>query len=146
MKRYNFEEINSMVELMTMAIDDMEVLIDNPLYDFNADFWHEPVDGICYICVAGSVMANRLGAKISMSRCVANFNVSIHKKLNAIDNLRVGDIKGALRNIGNLNIYCGIEMEVPYYDFHNRRTARKFIKFWRDEGLETLRGIEEEMT
>ena len=142
----NFANTNSMTDLMIIALDNMEALIDDPVYNFGSDLWHEPMGNFCQVCLAGSIMANRLGANASYSMDPMKYSDDIRKKLCAIDALRSGHISLAWSYLTNMGYVPLSQMFVPHSSFDSLESAKLFIKFWRDEGLETLRGIEEEMT
>ena len=139
-RKEKFTNTTSLAELMEMAIDDMETLISDKRYRLNAGSWHEIHDGKCEICTAGAVMANTLGADIELRIMPKHYDNQIRIKLRAIDKCRGGDILSAYRLLGK---YMAVDyLKSRHYDFNDRGSAKKFIKFWRDKGLSILKGIE----
>ena len=136
----SFEKNTSLADLMTMAVDDMEALIDDPAYLFTNSVWLAGGAGRCCVCTAGAVMVNRLGADTSKYVSPSSFPDEVSRRLCAIDDLRTGNIRAAGKHIG-LDISYN-HFNVPYHTFHNNNSARPFIKFWKDGGLRRLRHIE----
>ena len=139
-----FENTKSLADLMTMAIDDMEALMDDDGYEFNYMFFHRPPDTYhskCSVCAAGAIMANRLAIPRFSEVSVMDFESETANKLTAIDHARAGEIKFAYLFLGYENE--GIKnWDAEYGYFRDVAGAKNFIKFWRDEGITLLRGIE----
>ena len=141
-RKEKFINTTSLAELMEMAIEDMEALMSDKRYRFHAGQWHGiySYSGKCTICTAGAVMANTLGANIEIGMAPGCYKAETRNKLRAIDKCRKGDILSAHRLLGN---YRPVDYIKPrHYDFNDRGSAKKFIKFWRDKGLPILKGIE----
>ena len=116
----SFEKNTSLADLMTMAVDDMEALIDDPVYNFGSDLWHEPMGNFCQVCIAGSVMANRLGARASFSMDPTKYTDDTRKKLCAIDALRSGHISLAWSYLTNMGYIPLSQMSVPHSSFDSK--------------------------
>ena len=140
----SFEETNSMAKLMTMAIDDMEALVDNPMYVMNASTWHEPITGGCQVCTAGAVMVNRLGANKLAYLNPNSFTHVVRSKLFAIDCLREGAVSSAYGHLGGLVPNLFDMDDVPCQFFNDDVSAKTFIKFWRDKGIHRLEMLEKD--
>ena len=152
-----FKETWSLAELMTMAIDDMEALVDNELYIFQAYDWHigSNYHSECSICLAGAVMANRLGATPSKSVSPDDYDRDTRLKLQALNCTRGGHLSlahGQIQQHDDTSAriarkYLGYEFKinVPKYNFYDKVSGRVFIKFWRDEGIELLKTLETNM-
>ena len=146
-----FRETTSLAKLMTMAIDDMEALIDDELYLFDSSCWQMVYDQTshneCFVCTGGAVMAHRLGTDTSRRVLPMDFDYDISERLYAINRLRLGQFYSAYKSSG----FC-IHVEdvlfknshlTPWcYDFYSREMAKGFIKFWRFKGLAVLKEIE----
>ena len=139
-----FEETTSLAELMTIAVDDMEELMNDTNYLFNAHYWHNPdehLPSICRICMAGAVMANSLKCPKTIERFPRHYDIDTYHKLHAIESARTGDIEDAYYNLGKF------EVEVDAFDvtqphFIGRAAAWDFMRFWREEGIPELKRIE----
>ena len=141
-----FQETESLADLMTMALDDMEAVMNNDLYEFDSDCWHQKRNDSCDVCMAGSVMANRLDADINR-RLTPHDHRSFDTtcKLYAIDSARKGELRMAYQSL----VYASDEREIEdmcvegYGEFYGDDQACETIKFWRDTGIPKLRTIEE---
>ena len=143
----NFVDMNTLTELMTCALSDMEALIDNPEYEFDYGNWHVPIGGKCHICTAGAVIAKRL---VNSSTTIGyigllSFPEEVQCRLSAIDFLRSGDVYLALKQMG-IDHGSKVGMCVPDAYFKDDKSARRFIKWWRDEGLAKLEKLEVKYT
>ena len=136
-----FVRTTSAAELMTMAINDMEAIIDNPTYVFESHTWHEPSGDQCIVCSAGAVMVNRLNVNASKYLEIDDFPHDVRVRLFAIDTLRRGLPWTTYCNLGTRR-QCEDEMRVPNRYFQNDDEARIFISFWKHEGIPHLRRIE----
>ncbi len=101
-----FEQIDTLHELLDVAIRANEALLGNPLYEFDMGDFHAPGDtdagqkeGICYVCAAGSVMAGMLGCKPDADLWPDELGILAARRLYAIDMLRCGYIKQALAEL-----------------------------------------------
>lgn len=89
-------------DLITVAIRDLiKCMKQKDKYDINMDYWHVPnANGYtskCSVCLAGSVMAQTLGADITKNMDPDDFGVSsLEEKLLALNDVRLGDISAAL--------------------------------------------------
>lgn len=48
-------------DLLTMALDDVEQIEQQPGYVLDMYHWHAVIDDQCHVCMAGAIMACRLG-------------------------------------------------------------------------------------
>ncbi len=94
--------INTLHELLALAIGDFEKVIANPKYSINLSDWHAPLaNGKCSVCLAGSVMAMHLGTKPDVDRTASvvgdsEFETSeISARMHALNALRRGGIRQA---------------------------------------------------
>jgi len=76
-------------DLIRLALKDLEACEANPSYKVDMTYWHlyDESDDICYVCLAGSVMAQRLGVEhvaleeIYPSTCGADLETTMKLKL-----------------------------------------------------------------
>jgi len=86
---------DKMSELLTIAMLDLEKAENTPRYTIDMSAWHEP-NGHCRVCLAGSVMAMRLGVEDTVSATPGSMaDADTRRKLSAINSLRCGDIRSA---------------------------------------------------
>ena len=145
-KAEKFATTGSLAELMIMATDDMEALLDNDIYDLDSEYWHYKHDNSCRICMAGAIMANRLDANIDRTIDPSDYDDDdddISRRLYAIDSARKGDIHKAYDILGKrrhdvLDIWVGFAGG----SFYDDNEAYDVIKFWRDEGIARLKEAE----
>ncbi len=99
--------------LLKIALDDLELCEADPDYHINMLCWHyhdevEPgqqEEPKCFVCLAGSVLAKTCGVPKDFNLYIGTLDNSLTaKKLNAIDWLRDGDVKGAYQRLhGTVN-------------------------------------------
>jgi len=104
-------------ELIRVALDDLEKCEADPRYETHMYSWHDPHDGKCLVCMAGAVMAKRLGAPPALSLAPYSYDFQTARKLRAIDYGRCGLLDEMLFQ---LNIERPKELpsyiDVAYYD------------------------------
>ncbi len=137
---------NKPSDLIEVAMNDLNSLERSRKYIINMHTWHSPEygsggkTGRCYICLAGSVMAKTLGADIEGDLGPCDFSTNIAKKLNALDEFRVGGVGTGLYA---MDIFIDLESLKEEYDippYSENRTEfklkmRKMIRDLRAEGL-----------
>ena len=96
-------------EAIRQSLDDLRACEDDPKYAIFMGTWHSPMtdgfskidDTVCEVCLAGAVMAKRLGFKpyefIEPDFCDVGENAPM---LRALDLIRLGEIPAALSRIG----------------------------------------------
>lgn len=94
---------NELSALIHIALDDMDTL-DRAKFSANARHYIVPDrnGGVCEVCLAGGVMAARLGAdSLSFFRLdfLAPDYVDVSRKIVAIDNARCGELNYALAGV-----------------------------------------------
>lgn len=98
-------------ELIRLAVRDAIKISQNPAYKLNMGQWHSTTfwseeqgeivkDKRCNVCLAGSVMACTLKARIDKEITPSFFNKDLSSKLNLINNWREGN--GDLWNVDYL--------------------------------------------
>ena len=102
-------------QLIEVALLDLESVEKLPGYRVDMWSWHE-VDylpnGGCAVCLAGSVMARRLGADPHENLSPEDFDDDIEDSLEAINLLRLGNVHEALAEI-SLPVPAGMPDIVP---------------------------------
>lgn len=81
--------------LLRVAVNDYLSCLQDPHYGINMLQWHEPGKDVCYVCLAGAVMARSLGTGREESKAPNDFLRSVFWKLQALDHLREGLIHAA---------------------------------------------------
>lgn len=84
-------------ELLLLALEDLQKVESDPRYVVDMGAWHSP-NGKCRVCLAGAVMAGKLGVTPDQSMTPSRLPEAL--KLRALDFLRVGEIDLALRTLG----------------------------------------------
>lgn len=79
--------------LIRVALRDLEACEKDPRYEIEMDYWHQ-ANGVCKVCLAGSVMAKSLGAPPDKS--LGSYDFDEDGKLVALDYFRLGWIKDGL--------------------------------------------------
>lgn len=124
-------------DLLEAAIEDFVAMAKTPGYSFNMGTWHDYTEshgyGKCSICLAGSVMANRLGTKRTDSLCPEDYaHLPTKSRFSALDQMRQGSVKTGLSFMGfsflahpNLqeDLY---RVRLDYQDSHRDTTGRDF--------------------
>lgn len=113
-------------ELGRLALKDMHVIKQNPNYRIEMVDWHANRGGICFVCLAGCVMANTLGAEQSKSIYPVIFGADIQAKLSAIDSLRQGRLVPALFYLGR-NHPAIKDRNITWYDYDPKKWEEEMI-------------------
>lgn len=88
--------------LIRVALTDIELCRKDPKYDLDMNDWHRPgIDKICYVCLAGSVMAKTLKSIYDARFEPSRFDHETGNKLLAIDLFRLGEIVSGLEYFFN---------------------------------------------
>ena len=119
---------NKPSELILLALDDMSKCLEIPDYQICMDVWHVTSDdGHCYVCLAGSVMAQTLGCKIEESvGPYATYPEHTANKLSAINCFRQGNVADGFMKLNIKVGYKGLpeSMTVCPYD----KSPEQFVK------------------
>jgi len=119
---------DKMSELIRVAIVDLEKVENLPeKYKVNMDIWHATLDQdeFCSVCLAGSVMAQTLGAKSTdnIRPYYSHLNV---KKLIALNALRAGYVDSASRHMQYDKALNSLRFDRGITDYHTN--AEQFKK------------------
>lgn len=93
-------------DLLIVALTDLELCENDERYNIFMGAWHTPCgDGICHVCLAGSVIAKSYG-----------ISPEIHFNIFSTDDddvtLKLTTIENARRGVLPLDLYSGGEMEL----------------------------------
>ncbi len=90
-----FAQANTLAEVLALALDDFESVLDDLRYAIDLENWHRPVenDNRCFVCLSGAVMAQRLDADIEHCRAPEDFETEL--QLVALDDLQKGSVDTA---------------------------------------------------
>jgi hypothetical protein len=98
--------------LIRLAVHDLEKVERDKRYEIDMRAWHAPGtpdNNVCYVCFAGSVMANSLNAPLNEYRSPNQFSDKWYRAFIFLNNIRMG--KGT-RNPETGNHF---RWEVPTY-------------------------------
>lgn len=88
-------------ELIRVALADLAKVERSKKYRVEMGTWHEPVDGVCEVCLAGAVMAKTLKSYPNETLWAdTDFDDDTKNKLLALDFLRQGEVVEALEQLG----------------------------------------------
>lgn len=97
-------------ELLMASVLDAIKLQDTPGYKLNMGIWHQQYEGACNVCMAGSLMACRLGAKVKENKYFGSYKDPIRRKLLAVNQMRVGHFASGIE--GDMGITLTPEQRV----------------------------------
>jgi len=95
-------------ELIRLALGDLRKCENDPIYTIDMGAWHEPMEGTCYVCLAGAVMAQSKG--YSDSELVMPFHTDENNKYVALNYFREGRI---YRGLGRMGFHSTAFPEIP---------------------------------
>lgn len=102
-------------ELLAIALEDLELCEKDPVYEIDMSTYHSPSEetGRCAVCLAGSVLAQRMRVSPKTDWEKIEMDDSEILKLKAIDRLRIGNLLIAGRYLG-LSIPLSNRQMPPY--------------------------------
>ena len=87
--------------LIRVALADLQKCEKDKRYGIDMGDWHQPHAKLCcVVCLAGSVMAQSLGAQIGESRTPDDWSNTVARQLFALDDFRQGDVSDGLEVLG----------------------------------------------
>ncbi len=100
--------------LIRVALDDLKKCEADPAYEIDMGDWHNPSDQytVCLVCLAGAVMAQRLGTDPEDYSIPCVFKVKDAAKLRALNEFRGGYVTAGLYFM-SLKLPAGIEQTIP---------------------------------
>lgn len=129
---------NKPSDLAELALRDMRKAIRSPLYHISMGQWHDPNE-TCAVCAAGSIMAFTLNARRECRIRPEDFPKPTARKLNAIDDLRMGIVSDAFVGLSR-SFDKGEKFDRYIYPYRERdrkpffRDMRRLIKDLRAAG------------
>ena len=123
-------------ELTELALHDLSLCERSKKYMVDMGHWHEPDRGLCYVCLAGSVMAKTLKTPVESYRLPYHFDEE--NKLSALNYIREGEVDDACYYFyddvpANLQDFYVIPYEDNPTQF--KRDIRKIIRYLKKRGL-----------
>lgn len=101
-------KINTLHELLALAIGDFEKVLEDDRYAINMSSWHAPGpdgDDRCHVCLAGSVLAKTFQLGLDVDADTFETRVwsdeRLSDRLHALDDLRLGDIRRAYYSLND---------------------------------------------
>jgi len=119
-------------DLIELALADLIKCERSPKYEIDMSFWHA-ANGICTVCLAGSVMAQSLGVSYNKNSLPSYFESDEKSKLRALDCLRNGNVEQAFSSLGKY--YADGEKfgrEITTYSSSPGKFKRQMRKLARD--------------
>lgn len=111
-------------ELIRLALADLRKCEADPAYGIDMGLWHEPIDGVCYVDLAGAVMAQRLGADKLAEYGPEDFDRETEKKLKALGRLQWGVVGEAMDILGvpddNEGLDAILNLDVPEHEWDSK--------------------------
>lgn len=102
--------------LIRLALADLRKVEAMPeTYDVNMYDWHEPKNGKCSVCLAGSVMASSLGVSSDKAEYPGALGEHNGAALDALNSLRVGWVEEAFMCLSINESFK--DREIPIYSF-----------------------------
>lgn len=98
----NITEINTLHELLALAIGDFRKVLADDRYAIDMGVWHSPGedgDDTCHVCLAGSVLAKTVQLPLDVNAEVSVKSAAIWDRLFALNDLRCGAVCGAIKSL-----------------------------------------------
>ena len=144
LRRYTINEIKATVKainktllpsvpskLIEIALNDLEAMEKTPGVQIDMRSWHDADAGGCSVCMAGAVMAKRLGAERDITYYPRDFPGDT-RQLNAINLLRVGDVENACYTLKIKNPNDFPDREIIDYELSPTLFKEQMRSFARD--------------
>lgn len=113
-------------DLILAALEDFMGLLTEPDYVIDLEIWHQPAvnvfnpdEEICKVCLAGAIMAKRLGVKKHEHSSPQRFPIETSHKLCALDYFHRGEVTKGLLSMGNSGKAPYERYPIPEYDPEN---------------------------
>ncbi len=126
--------------LLRIAVEDAKAVSKDKRYRLNMGTYHtpNPADGRCHVCMAGAVIAQRLGVRPTRSAHPASTPGMPRVQLRAIDDMRDGAFSTAIwRTTGKWPAEIGLSdvafaaskaVEATFDNDHGRAHWRSYLK------------------
>ena len=122
-------------ELTELALHDLRLCERSKKYMVDMGNWHNPADGICYVCLSGSIMAKTLKSPTNQRVYPSDFKEE--DKLSALNSIRSGWINEAIFCFYDKD-FNGQDFEVTPYESNPtqfKRDIRKIIRYLKKHDL-----------
>jgi len=125
-------------DLIRLAVKDLTLCEANPEYEVYMDSWHEYNEEVdsCYVCLAGSVIAQRLEGERLTTIYPAEFDEEIESKLTFLDLCRhiprVDDLNTIVRPLPSFKNY---EVLIESDEFPNVANYHKYPGQFKEDML-----------
>lgn len=87
-----------MCGILKRAVEDAMAVKEMNGYKLDMGKWHMP-NGVCKVCMAGAVMVRTLQVSRTQELDPADFTEGVSSKLFAVNNMRIGNMVGAFRQV-----------------------------------------------
>jgi len=115
-------------ELIRVAVADLEAVEKDERYRVDMGVWHvrsdESMEGPCFVCLAGAVMAKSLGAVHGNNLIPIDFGADLAHSLMALNSFRMGFIDEGLHLMGE-DMPVGIPSTFPVTPYVHNPTQFK---------------------
>lgn len=83
-------------QAIMLALNDLALVEKNPKYEVDMADWHYYEDDTCFVCFAGSIIAQTFGVNPKKTIWANSFDADWKHIFYALDGIRKGDIVSAL--------------------------------------------------
>lgn len=80
-------------ELLTIALESLDEVKRDKRYVIDMASWHTPSGDVCYVCLAGAVMARKLNVPFNRYVLPSYFDDDTYAKLQGLDKIRDGRLR-----------------------------------------------------
>lgn len=121
-------------DLLDLAVKDCKICEKDDYYVLNMNSWHMYDGGLCYVCMAGAVMAQTMGVPFNHTTEMKEMPDEIYKKLSHINTMRIGSIpledcdQEIRRNFGNLIRPIYKEEKTGRADWEHYTKAAEYLR------------------
>ena len=129
-----FEKIDKLWKLWEIALEDLKKCEADPNYKIAMSIYYAKHNGLCYVCAAGAVIAQRLQPDAKVLN-PWNFPEAITKRLKAINELREGNLLMAFVLLNGFSEYIS-NFSMPVYESPDWwHYARRLLDFLKDQDI-----------
>lgn len=136
-------------DILSVALKDFRAIKRHSGYAIDMNQWHTPndVNDICYVCLAGSVMANSLAVFNQETLTCSDFEASNEQKLRFLDGIR----EGLLSHYGHqfslsISQEMANQLTVAIEDLYQRHNSRGLGELGHNETGDAFEDYLEEAT
>ncbi len=92
-------------DLLDLAVKDSQKCEKDDFYQLFMNAWHMYDGGICYVCMAGSVLAQTMGVPFNQTIEPTKLPLDVMDKLGDINSVRMGSVPGSVNEETRRNFY-----------------------------------------